>query len=104
MKTDQQDQAVEAYGTLGKLGVAAVRPFMKDPVDEGCRSILFAATSPVIVDEDIWGQYIVPDRKVTKPSSDKEDEQIQENLWKLTEQLLTERLGRLSYKSQVSAP
>lgn len=97
IKTDQQDQAVEAYGVLGKIGVAIVRPFLKDPVDEGCRPILFAATSPAIIDEDIWGKYIVPDRKVTAPSKDTDDEQLQENLWKLTEQLLTERLGPLSY-------
>lgn len=53
VRTDQQDQAVEAYGTLGKLGVAAVRPFMKDPADEGCRLALFAATSEDIVTEKI---------------------------------------------------
>jgi WW domain-containing oxidoreductase len=44
--TDQQDQAIEAYGTAGKVGVKAVRPFMKDPVAEGCRPALFAAASP----------------------------------------------------------
>lgn len=97
VKTDQQDQAVEAYGTLGKIGVAVVRPFFKDPMDEGCRSMLFAATSPAVIEEDIWGEWIVPDRKVTKPSKDTEDEVVQENLWRLTEQLLTERLGPLPY-------
>jgi hypothetical protein len=70
---------------------------MVDPVDKGCRSILFAATSPAVVEEDIWGAYIVPDRKVTDPSKDTKDEVLQENLWKLTEQLLEERLGALSY-------
>ena len=30
VSTDQQDQAVEAYGKLGKVGVAAVRPLLKD--------------------------------------------------------------------------
>ena len=58
VKTDQQDQAVEAYGTLGKIGVKMVRPFMKDPVDEGCRSILFAATSEDVVTERIQGMYM----------------------------------------------
>lgn len=56
--TDQQEQAIEAYGTKGKLGVKAVRPFMKDPVDEGCRPALFAATSQDIVKERIQGQYV----------------------------------------------
>jgi NAD(P)-dependent dehydrogenase (short-subunit alcohol dehydrogenase family) len=97
VRTNQQDQAFEAYGALGKLGVLAVQPFMKGPVDEGCRSILFAATSPAIAEEDIWGQYIVPGRKVTDPSKDTDDDVLQENLWKLCEHLLLEILGSLPY-------
>ena len=56
--TDQQGQAIDAYGTKGKIGVKAVRPFLKDPVDEGCRSGLFAATSEDVVTEKIQGQYV----------------------------------------------
>lgn len=56
--TDQQEQAIDAYGTKGKIGVKAVRPFLKDPVDEGCRSALFAATSEDVVREKIQGQYV----------------------------------------------
>ena len=56
--TDQQDQAVEAYGTLGKIGVKAVRPLMKDPVDEGCRPILWATTSNEIVENAVQGKYV----------------------------------------------
>ena len=56
--TDQQDQAIDAYGTKGKIGVKAVRPFLKDPLDEGCRSALFAATSEDVVAEGIQGQYV----------------------------------------------
>lgn len=55
--TDQQNQAIEAYGTVGKIGVAAVRPFMKDPVAQGCRPALFAATSPDIVKDQIQVSY-----------------------------------------------
>ena len=60
VNTDQQEQAVEAYGTKGKLGVKAVRPFLKDPVDEGCRPALFAATSEDVAKEGIQGQYVGP--------------------------------------------
>jgi len=95
--TDQQDQAVEAYGTLGKLGVKAVRPFMKDPVDEGCRPVLFAATSEDVVRDQIQGQYIVPDRKITEVSKQGRDERLGENLWKLTEKVLANKLGSLPY-------
>ena len=58
VSTDQQEQAVEAYGTAGKIGVKAVRPFMKDAVEEGCRSALFALTSEDVVKEGIQGQYV----------------------------------------------
>lgn len=91
--TDQQQQAIDAYGTLGKIGVKAVRPFMKDPIDEGCRPVLFAATSADVSAEGLDGCYIVPDRKVTGTSKQAEDEEVGENLWKLTEQILREKLG-----------
>ena len=58
VKTDQQEQAIDAYGTKAKVGVAAIRPFMKDPVDEGCRPALFAATSEDVVKDGIQGQYV----------------------------------------------
>jgi len=58
VSTDQQEQAVDAYGVMGKIGVKAVRPFLKDPTDEGCRPALFAATSEDIVKEGIQGQYV----------------------------------------------
>ncbi|KAI0859531.1 NAD(P)-binding protein [Xylaria cubensis] len=90
--TDQQDQAVEAYGTLGKIGVKAVRPFMKDPVDEGCRPMLFAATSDAVAKEKIDGAYIVPDRKVTDPSAQARDEELQERCWNFVEDILQQKL------------
>ena len=95
--TDQQEQAIEAYGTLGKLGVKAVRPLMKDPVDEGCRPALFAATSEEIVKEGIQGEYIVPDRKVTDVSKEGKDEELGERLWSLTEKILSDKLGPQPY-------
>jgi WW domain-containing oxidoreductase len=101
IKTDQQDQAVEAYGTLGKIGVAAVRPFLKDPVSQGCRSALFAATSPDIVKDQVQNMYIIPDRKVTEPSSQAQDEALSLNLWKLTKQVLESRISDLPYTMQI---
>lgn len=97
VKTGQQDQAVEAYGMLGKVGVGAVRPFMKDPVDEGCRPALFAATGEDIVKEKIQGEYIVPDRKVTDVSKQAKDEKLALNLWKLTKEVLEMKIGDLDY-------
>ena len=98
VQTDQQEQAVEAYGKLGKIGVMAVRPFMKDPVEAGCRPALYAATSPEVVEKGISGQYIVPDRKVTEPSTKSQDINLGESLWALSLEILSEKLGRtLSY-------
>ncbi|KAG8531234.1 uncharacterized protein KY384_004592 [Bacidia gigantensis] len=92
VSTDQQDQAVDAYGTKGKIGVKAVRPFLKDPIDEGCRSALFAATSEDVAKERLQGVYIVPDRKVTEPSKQAQGEELGENLWKLCREILKEKV------------
>ncbi|KAF2751080.1 NAD(P)-binding protein [Sporormia fimetaria CBS 119925] len=97
VSTDQQKQAEDAYGLLGTVGVAMTRPFMKDPVKQGCRPALFAATSPDIAKEKITGKYIVPDRKVTEPSKQALDDQLAENLWSLTKEVLTSKLGDLPY-------
>ena len=98
VKTDQQDQAVEAYGTMGKIGVKAVQPFMKDPIEEGCRPALFAATSDDVVKERIQGQYIMPDRKVADVSNQAKDGETGARLWKLTEDILSSKLGELKYE------
>ena len=97
VSTDQQEQAVEAYGTLGKIGVAVTRPFFKDPIDEGCRPALFAATSLKVGEDKIDGSYIVPDCRVTSPSSQAQDEALSETLWSLTTSLLQQKLGELPY-------
>ena len=94
VETDQQEQAVEAYGKLGKVGVAATRPFMKDPVKTGCRSALYAATSPEVVEQGISGQYIIPDKKITDPSTKAQDTNLGERLWSLSISLLMEKLGK----------
>jgi len=96
--TDQQDQAVEAYGLLGKIGVAVARPFMKDPVDEGCRPMLFAATANDIVSlaDDMYdGSYIVPDCKVSDISKQAQDEELQERCWALVQGILKDRLAAI---------
>ncbi|KAL8871039.1 MAG: hypothetical protein Q9174_003051 [Haloplaca sp. 1 TL-2023] len=72
---------------------------MKDPVDDGCRSALFAATSEDVVKEKIQGAYIVPDRKVQEPSKQAQDVELGENLWRLSEEILQDKLGNLPYKT-----
>lgn len=98
VSTDQPKQAEDAYGTLGKIGVALMRPLMSDPVKQGCKSALFAATGQEVVEKGIRGQYIVPDKKVSEVSSKGQDEALAERLWVLSETLLEEKLGKLPYE------
>lgn len=43
----------------------------------------------------------MPDRKVTTPSSEARDQQLGENLWKLTEKIIVDKLGSsVPYKLQ----
>ena len=93
MSTDQQDQAVDAYGTKGAIGVKLVRPLLKDPIDEGCRPALFAATAEEVVSQQLQGAYVVPDRKVTQPSEKARDEELGERLWRLCAEILREKVG-----------
>ena len=70
---------------------------MADPVKQGCRPALFAATSEDVVNEGIVGAYIVPDRKVTSVTSQAENEELGENMWKLSLDILKQKLGSLEY-------
>lgn len=97
VKTDQQSQAEDAYGPVAKVASTIARQFMKDAFEEGCRPALFAATSEDIVKDKVQGAYIVPDRKVTSPSSQALDEKLGEQLWKLSLDLLTQKFGSLPY-------
>jgi hypothetical protein len=58
VSTCQQEQAEEAYGVLGKAAVAVGRPFMKDPITEGCLPALYAATAGEIKTEGVTGKYV----------------------------------------------
>ena len=98
VETPQQEQAKEAYGATGKVGVALVQPFMTDPVNKGCRSALFAATSTDIVSEGINAQYIVPDKELKSVAKQAQDEKLEESLWNISEKLLEETLGSLPYR------
>ncbi|KAI1298960.1 hypothetical protein F5Y03DRAFT_366955 [Xylaria venustula] len=70
---------------------------MKDPVDEGCRSMLFAATSNAVAEQQqIDGEYIVPDCRITSPGDQAQDQELQDRCWDLVEDTLEQKLG-ISY-------
>ena len=93
VKTASQQQFVDTYGWLGWVTMAIVRPFFSDPVSVGCRSALWAGTSPEVYEgHGVQGAYIAPDKKVVKPRLGK-DKQMGERLWKLSLELLEEKVG-----------
>lgn len=44
---------------------------------------------------------IVPDRKVTDPSKQAQDEELGESLWRLSEQIIQEKLGSVPNKQEL---
>lgn len=74
-----------------------VYPFMKDPVDGGCRSALFATRSRRVGEEQIEGAHVVTDGKVTEPSGQARDQELRERQWDLAVDVLKGRLGDLPY-------
>lgn len=50
--------------------------------------MLFAATGGDVLEEGIWGEYIVPDWKVAQPSKQVRAEVLQEKLWELNVRLM----------------
>ncbi|KAI1139115.1 NAD(P)-binding protein [Hypoxylon sp. FL0543] len=95
--TDQEKQAEDAYGTVTGSLIKAGKHLLKDPIDKGCRPMLFAATSDAVAEEKIDGQYIVPDRKISDVSDQAKDEELQERCWRLVEGILKEKFGTLPY-------
>ncbi|KXS98913.1 hypothetical protein AC578_7457 [Pseudocercospora eumusae] len=95
--THPGEQAIDAHGNIGVI----TRPSMKDAIDQGCRSALFAATSPDVAAEKMDGEYIVSsDCRVSSETTEHvQDEELGERLWELTEQILREKLGGLPYRT-----
>ncbi|KAF8536735.1 hypothetical protein BDD12DRAFT_988164 [Trichophaea hybrida] len=93
VSTCQQEQAEDAYGLLGKAAVKVARPFMKDPVTEGCLPALWAATAGEVKSENVTGQYITPPNKASEPSKQAQDQALADRLWELSERLLREKLA-----------
>lgn len=75
----------EAYPLLGYAMSTAMAPFKKDQF-EGCTSAMFAATVTTGS-----GQYICPPCIVEKGSDKANDDQIAENLMKLTRDVVEEK-------------
>ncbi|KAI0949626.1 hypothetical protein AcW1_009175 [Taiwanofungus camphoratus] len=93
--TGQQDQFKEAYGTLvGAALKQTVIPFMRNP-EQGSLSTLWAATSEEVdSNKEHWnGKYITDPEEAGGESEMAGDQELRDNLWRLSEQLVKEKLG-----------
>ncbi|KAL0948475.1 hypothetical protein HGRIS_011044 [Hohenbuehelia grisea] len=98
--TGQQAQFKEAYGTiLGTMLEAVTIPFMRNP-EQGSASTVWAAVSPAVDGSDgkseseKWqGAYVTDPGVKSVPSGMALDDEIAENLWRLSEELVAEKLG-----------
>ncbi len=92
--TGQQDQFKEAYGKVfGSVMKAAVVPFMRSP-DQGSLSTLWGAVADDVIGEQKWqGKYVTDPSEEGKESEMARDEELEDNLWKLSESIVKEKLG-----------
>ena len=96
--TDQPKQLETAYGFIGRILRWVFSPFFVDPITMGCRSGVFSVTGRELYEgAGIHGQYIVPDKKIGQPNSKARDQEMGERLWRLSLQVLEDRLGNLDY-------
>ncbi|KAG8946682.1 hypothetical protein FRC03_001312 [Tulasnella sp. 419] len=92
--TDQQDQFKEAYGPVfGTMLKGLVVPFMRNP-EQGSLSTLWAATSPEVIQKDYQGVYVQNPGYIGGETKQAQDPELGENLWKLNNQLILEKLGK----------
>lgn len=69
-----------------------VTPWMRDP-EQGSGSTVWAALSPEVEEKDYQGVYVTDPGVVGGETAQASDRQLGDNLWKLSEQMITEKLG-----------
>jgi WW domain-containing oxidoreductase len=98
VRTGQPPQLGIAYGWPGKIVAWAVSHVLADPVKMGCRSGVFAVTGKDLYEgSGIHGQYIVPDKKIGVPNNKGQDQEMGARLWRISLDILRDRLGSLDY-------
>lgn len=94
MKTDIQDQPLEAFGYLPGLAVKYLTmPFMKS-AEGGSLGTLWAAVDPEIEKKDLQGVYITDPGQVGGETKQADDMTLAENVWDLCTQLIDQKLGK----------
>ncbi|KAG0364844.1 hypothetical protein BC939DRAFT_418123 [Gamsiella multidivaricata] len=59
----------------------------------GALTQLYLATSPEVESQDIRGRYFIPIANELQPTAYAQDEELQEKLWKFSEELVREKIG-----------
>ncbi|KAJ8703451.1 hypothetical protein PTI98_002072 [Pleurotus ostreatus] len=98
--TGQQDQFKEAYGeVIGSVLKSVTVPFMKDP-NQGSASTVWAAVSREVDGSDgaggrnKWqGSYVTDPGTKSNPTAQASNDELANNLWRLSEELIREKLG-----------
>jgi WW domain-containing oxidoreductase len=98
VRTDQPGPLETAYGWIDKILSWIFSPLFVDPITMGCRSGVFSVTGKELYEgSGIHGQYIVPDKKIGQPTSKGQAQEMGERLWRLSLQVLEDRLGCLDH-------
>ncbi|KAL4249987.1 NAD(P)-binding domain superfamily protein [Abortiporus biennis] len=91
--TGQQDQFKEAYGKVfGTVMKYTVVPFMRSPT-QGSLSTIWAAVADDGNGNGWQGKYVTDPAEDGKESDMAKDEILEGRLWKLSENIITEKLG-----------
>lgn len=88
-----QEQWKNAYpGITGTLISWAMKSIGRDP-EQGSYAALWALTSPEVSSKNQNGYYFIDPGVEGKESSQASDPDLGNNLWKLSEQVVREKLG-----------
>ncbi|PHH73343.1 hypothetical protein CDD80_3886 [Ophiocordyceps camponoti-rufipedis] len=94
VNTAMQNQWKDAYpGITGQLISFAMKAISRD-AEQGAYSTLWALTAPEVEEKQQNGAYYTDPGQLGKESSQASDKQLGEELWELSEKLITDKLGR----------
>lgn len=92
--TEIQDQIKESFGqTMGTILKWLQAPMMRTPA-EGSLATLWAAVSPEVEEKNYQGVYVSDPGVVNGETAQAKDMQLAENVWKLSNDLINEKLGK----------
>ncbi|KAF9899316.1 hypothetical protein BX616_003104 [Lobosporangium transversale] len=86
---DNETQAL--FGHAASKAIIKTRELVGRPAVDGTITSLYCATSPEIEEKSLTGRFFVPDAHELRPSSYAMDEELQERLYKYSEDFMVKR-------------